>query len=217
MDLSVQLAPKHKTGLRLANPVMTASGTFGYGTESSHMFDIQTLASKIGIRWGYNTLISNRRNGSKVKRVSDESITQFYLELNQKYPELLQEYRELKNIPLPKDSDPVCGAGKNGVRIGPDGKVYPCIEINKTCGDLLADSFAEIWRHSPILKKIREIATGQYDICKRCEFFNFCNQRCPGRFEAHSGSYFQPDEETCRNVRLSHKAQAGVFQKQDCI
>ncbi len=45
MNLSVQLAPKNKTGLSLANPVMTASGTFGYGTEYSHLFDIQRLGA----------------------------------------------------------------------------------------------------------------------------------------------------------------------------
>jgi len=45
MNLSVQLAPKNKHGLLLANPVMTASGTFGYGTEYSHMFDIQKLGA----------------------------------------------------------------------------------------------------------------------------------------------------------------------------
>ncbi len=44
-NLSVQLAPKHKSGLLLANPVMTASGTFGYGTEYSHLFDIQRLGA----------------------------------------------------------------------------------------------------------------------------------------------------------------------------
>ncbi len=45
MNLSVQLAPKNEHGLLLANPVMTASGTFGYGTEYSHMFDIQKLGA----------------------------------------------------------------------------------------------------------------------------------------------------------------------------
>jgi len=45
MNLSVQLAPKNKRGLLLANPVMTASGTFGYGTEYSHLFDIQRLGA----------------------------------------------------------------------------------------------------------------------------------------------------------------------------
>jgi len=47
MNLSVQLAPKNKRGLSLANPVMTASGTFGWGTEYEHLFDIQRLGAII--------------------------------------------------------------------------------------------------------------------------------------------------------------------------
>lgn len=47
MNLSIELAPKHQPGLRLANPVMTASGTFGYGTEYCHLFDIQKLGAII--------------------------------------------------------------------------------------------------------------------------------------------------------------------------
>ncbi len=46
-DLSVQLAPKNRKGLLLDNPVMTASGTFGYGTEYSQLFDIQKLGAII--------------------------------------------------------------------------------------------------------------------------------------------------------------------------
>ncbi len=45
MNLSIQIAPKNQHGLLLTNPVMTASGTFGYGTEDSHMFDIQKLGA----------------------------------------------------------------------------------------------------------------------------------------------------------------------------
>jgi dihydroorotate dehydrogenase (NAD+) catalytic subunit len=45
VNLSVQLAPKNEHGLLLANPVITASGTFGYGTEYSHMFDVQKLGA----------------------------------------------------------------------------------------------------------------------------------------------------------------------------
>ena len=48
MNLSVQLAPKNKKGLTLANPVMTASGTFGWGTEYEHPFDIQRLGAIVG-------------------------------------------------------------------------------------------------------------------------------------------------------------------------
>ncbi len=45
MNLSVQLAPRNQSGLLLTNPVMTASGTFGYGTEYSHLFDIGKLGA----------------------------------------------------------------------------------------------------------------------------------------------------------------------------
>jgi dihydroorotate dehydrogenase (NAD+) catalytic subunit len=45
VDLSVQLAPGRRRGLLLANPMMTASGTFGYGTEYSQLFDIQRLGA----------------------------------------------------------------------------------------------------------------------------------------------------------------------------
>jgi dihydroorotate dehydrogenase (NAD+) catalytic subunit len=47
MDLSVNLAPANKRGLKLANPVMTASGTFGYGTEYGQIFDVQKLGAII--------------------------------------------------------------------------------------------------------------------------------------------------------------------------
>jgi dihydroorotate dehydrogenase (NAD+) catalytic subunit len=47
VDLSVELAPRNKRGLRLENPVMTASGTFGYGTEENHGFDIRRLGAII--------------------------------------------------------------------------------------------------------------------------------------------------------------------------
>ena len=47
LDLSVQLAPHNKRGLLLSNPVMTASGTFGYGTEYAEVGDIQRLGAII--------------------------------------------------------------------------------------------------------------------------------------------------------------------------
>jgi dihydroorotate dehydrogenase (NAD+) catalytic subunit len=45
VKLAVQLATTNKKGLQLANPVMTASGTFGYGMEYEHLFDIQKLGA----------------------------------------------------------------------------------------------------------------------------------------------------------------------------
>ena len=48
IDLSVELAPArgaHERGLRLANPVMVASGTFGYGVEYGEVVDVQRIGA----------------------------------------------------------------------------------------------------------------------------------------------------------------------------
>jgi dihydroorotate dehydrogenase (NAD+) catalytic subunit len=45
LNTTIQLAPHHPEGLTLANPVMTASGTFGYGVEYSELVDIQKLGA----------------------------------------------------------------------------------------------------------------------------------------------------------------------------
>src|SRR5512136_241284 len=45
VNLAVQLAPRNLRGLRLNNPVMTASGTFGYGTEYANFVDVQRLGA----------------------------------------------------------------------------------------------------------------------------------------------------------------------------
>jgi dihydroorotate dehydrogenase (NAD+) catalytic subunit len=45
VNLSVDLAPGSEPGLVLRNPVMMASGTFGYGSEYSGLVDIQRLGA----------------------------------------------------------------------------------------------------------------------------------------------------------------------------
>jgi dihydroorotate dehydrogenase len=47
LDTSINLAPGNERGLKLANPVMTASGTFGYGMEFEGLFDIQRLGAVV--------------------------------------------------------------------------------------------------------------------------------------------------------------------------
>jgi dihydroorotate dehydrogenase (NAD+) catalytic subunit len=45
VNLAVQLAPNNQRGLLQRNPVMTASGTFGYGTEYAEFVDVQRLGA----------------------------------------------------------------------------------------------------------------------------------------------------------------------------
>ena len=45
--MGVDLAPLHPDRLKLKNPVMTASGTFGYGTEYLRLFDVERLGAVV--------------------------------------------------------------------------------------------------------------------------------------------------------------------------
>jgi len=45
MNVRTELAPRHKTGLLLRNPVMTAAGTFGYGVEYAKIAEIHRLGA----------------------------------------------------------------------------------------------------------------------------------------------------------------------------
>jgi dihydroorotate dehydrogenase (NAD+) catalytic subunit len=45
LELKVNIAPRHPQGFFLKNPVMTASGTFGYGIEFADFYDIQRLGA----------------------------------------------------------------------------------------------------------------------------------------------------------------------------
>lgn len=45
MSLHIELAPQHKSGLYLRNPVIMASGTFGYGVEYARIAEIHRLGA----------------------------------------------------------------------------------------------------------------------------------------------------------------------------
>src|SRR2546428_3822315 len=45
MNLQTQLAPCHKKGLLLQNPVVVASGTFGYGVDNANIAEVHQLGA----------------------------------------------------------------------------------------------------------------------------------------------------------------------------
>lgn len=66
MNLAIELAPRHKRGLALANPVMTASGTFGNGLEYTKVFDIQRLGAIVS-----KAVTLRPRRGNQQPRIAE--------------------------------------------------------------------------------------------------------------------------------------------------
>lgn len=65
-NLAVNLAPKHPNELWLKNPVMTASGTFGYGTEYAKLIDISRLGAIVS-----KAITLRPRDGNPQPRIAE--------------------------------------------------------------------------------------------------------------------------------------------------
>lgn len=66
VDLSVDLAPRAGHELRLRNPVIAASGCFGYGTEYARLIDIQRLGAIVAKGVTYRP-----RRGNRMPRLAE--------------------------------------------------------------------------------------------------------------------------------------------------
>jgi dihydroorotate dehydrogenase (NAD+) catalytic subunit len=65
-DLSVDLAPRNPRELRLANPVIAASGCFGYGLEYAGAIDVQALGAFVS-----KGITRRPRSGNPMPRITE--------------------------------------------------------------------------------------------------------------------------------------------------
>ena len=84
-----------------------------------------------------------------------------------------------------------CPCGVHYVRITPEGKVTPCPYMPVVAGDLLTQSFQEIWESSPVFTRLRSGELGGR--CGRCEYREVCGG-CRARAYADSGDFMGPDD-----------------------
>ena len=84
-----------------------------------------------------------------------------------------------------------CPCGVHYVRITPEGKVTPCPYMPVVAGDLLTQSFREIWESSAVFTQLRSGELGGK--CGRCEYREVCGG-CRARAYADSGDFMGPDD-----------------------
>ena len=83
-----------------------------------------------------------------------------------------------------------CPCGTQYCRITPDGKLTPCPYLPEVAGDLRTQRFAEIWRSSPLFRRLREGALGGK--CGACEYRALCGG-CRARAFAVEGDALAAD------------------------
>ncbi|PJI07642.1 MULTISPECIES: putative heme d1 biosynthesis radical SAM protein NirJ2 [Clostridium] len=87
-----------------------------------------------------------------------------------------------------------CLAGIKYCIISPTGNVQPCAYLNFSAGNVKQKSFGEIWRKSPILKKLRTMEYGGK--CGTCKYKNKCGG-CRARAAFYSNGDIMASDTWC--------------------
>ena len=88
-----------------------------------------------------------------------------------------------------------CSAGHSSCYVSPQGDVMPCVQFPWNCGSLRRARFAEIWRNSLEMMKVREVRNRDVAICNSCSIFSSCT-RCPG-LAFQEGDFAGPSQLEC--------------------
>ena len=158
---------------------------------------IRTLAEELGAMFRYDITITPRDDGSRSPlrhRLSDEDLLNLFRQ------ELTAEWKPREF----KDDDHVCMSGLNLICIDPYGEVYPCVQVKTSAGNLREQSLREIWRQSPILRRMRNITRKDFKACATCAFRDFCVY-CPGIALLEEGDLLKPPSVACREARLRYQ------------
>jgi heme b synthase len=97
-----------------------------------------------------------------------------------------------------------CLAGVGFCFISHTGQVQPCGYFDKVAGDIREQPFAEIWQHSPLFLRLRDLSqlTGK---CGACEYKKVCGG-CRARAYERTGDYMA-EEPYCAYVPQGYVAQ----------
>jgi radical SAM protein with 4Fe4S-binding SPASM domain len=87
----------------------------------------------------------------------------------------------------------VCG-------ISSKGEVYPCIGAPVPSGNLNVLSFEEIWNHSPVLNKIRNLQSKDFVECQKCQYIEYCS-RSSGSIYTNTKNYTGCDSSTLMQAK----------------
>jgi radical SAM protein with 4Fe4S-binding SPASM domain len=107
--------------------------------------------------------------------------------------------RTLPRIDEP--SDLICNCARSNCAVSAAGDVTPCIAVPMPCGNVRERPFAEIWRDSPELNRIRALKTQDFRQCAPCPLRNTC-RRSPGAAYVLTGRYTGVDPWICEDAQI---------------
>ena len=101
-----------------------------------------------------------------------------------------------------------CGAGVSSWALDPRANVYPCLLLRIKCGNLLTQSWREVYRH-PCLKALRE-ARADAPGCRGCALARYC-RRCKAQAWLETGDWRKPSAADCLAAAALQESLRGAF------
>jgi len=101
-----------------------------------------------------------------------------------------------------------CGAGREYCAIQPNGDVTPCVFMPIVVGNLRKQRFAEIWRNSEVLERLRDRSKLEGS-CAKCSYKYVCGG-CRSRAYAYFGDVNAPDPGCIYNAKWWKLVSQGV-------
>jgi radical SAM protein with 4Fe4S-binding SPASM domain len=162
-------------------------------------------ADALGYPYQIDLTITSRHdgtNGSLNTRVDDEQLAQLHR----------GPLRDLiSNHPRPATTEiRPCNCARGNCAVLANGDVTPCISVPWRAGNVREQSFAEIWRDSPVFQRIRGLGTADYRACTPCEDKSYCSRPRGAAFTA-SREYTGIDPFVCRVAHIRREIVEGTL------
>lgn len=106
-----------------------------------------------------------------------------------------------------QEDEPLCAAASRFCNITAAGDVMACNILPGSGGNLLNQSFQQIWQHSPWLNEVRSIRRRDLDTCNTCDRLAYCG-RCHAQALVEDGNMYGPS--TAAQSRADLLDQMGV-------
>lgn len=165
---SIKELRKNNINVKIKSPLMNTTAT---GKN-----DLKKLAKNLGVDIQFNTVITARNNGDK--STFNLRLPKKELDVVLSDPEISPQSKHAIHIQDNLNCIP-CDTVFNGGSIDPDGNVYVCNQLRIKGGNILQNSFKDIWKNSEKFQELRNIRLKHLYKCRECDLFSYCT-RCPG-------------------------------------
>lgn len=106
--------------------------------------------------------------------------------------------------PLPPPEQFTCNCARGNCAISAHGDVYPCISVPWSAGNVRDRPFAEIWRDSPVFRRIRGLTLENFPQCAPCPHRGHCSHDRGAAYNA-TGDYTSADPFVCATAEVAHR------------